>query len=507
MKKVVAFLSAAAVLLSLSAVVSAGETRDSVTCATNMVISTIDPWDEASLQNNQVRRQIYEPLYYFNDLTGEYEARVATDYEVSEDGCTYTFTIRTDGFFQNGDPITVEDVVWSYEKACATPILATATSAITNVEAVDDSHVAISTAEPNAPFMMNQSIISIASKKACEEAGDALGSSAVLCGTGPFYVEEYNPDVQIVLKAFPDYYRGEAAIKTLTFKPILDSSTGLIAFENGELDFYNIPTGDWAEISESGKYNTELIEANHDSFLCVNFTGPLANPLVREAIAHCINKEEIIIGAYDGLAAPANCIVNNHYVVGAPEETIVYDYDIDKAKELLAEAGYPDGVDVGTIRTIPGTYFEKIALIVQDSLSRAGITVTMDSMEQAASIAALNEGDFDLFTTGYNGQYDYDFWKLMTHSDAVETASVKFSLAPEEAEIPWQDIDRLFDEGAKELDPEKRAAIYKEVDDMCMETCTYLPIFYKQVPYAWNIDLNAVPHSNYYMVYEWSWNN
>lgn len=517
MKKVLAlFLTA---LLALTAVAcggnsssgngseSGGGSRDSVTCATNMVVSQIDPWDKSSLQNNYVRLQMYESFYMFNNSTGEYEPRLATDYEISEDGLTYTFHLREDAKFHNGDPVLASDAVWSISQALEEPSMTSYTSAIDSYEAVDDHTVTITTKEVNAPLMMNLTWVFIVSQKACEEAGDSLGHSAVACGTGPYYVEEYNPDVQIVMKAFDDYYRGAPSIKTLTFKPIVDSSTGLIAFENGELDYYQIPTSNWEEISSSGKYTTELVESNHISYFGVNYTGVLENPLVREAIAHCIDKQAMIIGAYDGLATEADCMVNNHYVLGAPEECVTYDYDIEKAKELLAQAGYPDGVDVGTILCPAGGYFEKMSLILQSSLEEAGIICTVEGMEQAAALAQMSKGDFDLLCCGYTGEYDYDFWKIMTHSSGIDTAYIKYANAPAAAGIPYEEIDRLYDEGAAELDSTKREAIYKELDDLMMNTCTYLPVFYKQVPYAWNSDLNATCSSDYFYVFDWSWNS
>lgn len=518
MKKVLALVLTALMALSLVACKSpekagttadnsAAATRDSVTCATNMVISQISPWDKSSLQNNYVRVQIYESFYYYNNKTAQYEPRVASDYEISEDGRTYTFHLRQDAKFQNGDPVLASDAVWSIEQAMKEPSMKSYTSAIESYQAVDDHTVSITTKDINAPFMMNLTWVFIVSEKACKEAGEELGHSAVLCGTGPYYVAEYNPDVSVVLKAFPDYYRGEAAIKTVTFKPIVDSSTGLIAFENGELDFFSVPTSDWKEISESGKYNTELVAANHIAYFGVNYTGVLENPLVREAIAHCIDKQALIAGAYDGLDAEASCMVNNSYVLGAPKECVTYDYNIAKAKDLLTQAGYPNGLDVGSILCPAGGYFEKMSLILQSSLKEAGMTCTVNGMEQAAALAQMSKGDFTLLCCGYTGEYDYDFWKIMTHSSGIETSYIKYKNAPEAAGIPYQKIDDLYDQGAKNLDLSKRQAIYKELDDLLMGTCTYLPVFYKQVPYAWNKDLNAVTNSNVYIIYDWSWNS
>ena len=514
MKKTIAVLLILVMLVAALAACGSGSgnknessgKKDTVTCATNMVISSIHPEDVASLQNNQVRVQIYESFFYFNDKTKEYEPRVATDYTVSDDGLTYTFTLRDGVKFHNGDPLTAEDVVYSCELALATPAILPYIDGLDHAEKIDDKHVALVLNKPNSAFFgkMNGTL-GIVSKKACEEAGDALGTSAVLCGTGPYYVDTYNPDVEIVLKAFKDYYRGEAAIKTLIFKPILDNSTGLIAFENGELDFYNIPTSNWKEIVDSGKYNTELLEANHCTFIDVNFTGVLEDIRVREAIAHCIDKQAMIDGAYDGLASVATCLCNPRYVIGAPADGITYDYDLDKARELLKEAGYENGVDVGTILCPAGTYFEKIALILSQTLAQVGIKAEVEPMEQAASIAQMRTGDFDLVCSGYAGQFEYAYWMANAHSSYNDTLAIKFGSAPASAGLHTKEIDEGFDKALASTDQAEILKYYKQADDAIMKSCVELPIFHKGLPYAWQKDLNATTHSNYYIVYEWSW--
>ena len=516
MKKLFALLLSTIMVLSLLAGCGVGgeaegneeaEVRDSVTLATNMVISSIHPFDGATLQNNIIRTQLYDSFYNYNDATKEFEPRVAESYEVSDDGLVYTFHLREDAKFHNGDPVTAEDAVYSVEYALSAPSLTSFVTAIEGAEAVDEHTVNIKLKYQSAPFMMMLTNVKVVSKAACEEAGDALGHSAVLCGSGPYYVEEYNPDVQIVLKAFEDYYLGAASIKTVTFKPITDSSTGLIAFENGELDYYSIPTSDWDAISGSGAYNTELVAENHISYISMGYNGVLADKNVRLAIAHCVNKEAMNIGAYNGLAKVAVGMVNKDYVIGAPDESIVYEYDLDKAREYLAAAGYPDGVDIGSILTIAGGYFEKIALILQDSMAEVGITCTIDGMEQSAAIAQMTTGDFDLMVCGYAGQYDYDFWKAMTHTKSDANMFVKLGRADPALGLKADEIDAAYDAAEVELDAAARNDLYKKVDDLLMETVCYLPVFHRTQPYAWNKDLKVVNHADYYRVYEWSWNN
>ena len=483
-----------------------GGTHDTLNLATPMVISTIHPWDASSLFNNQIRYQLYDSFYFYNDLTQEFEPRLAEAYEVSDDGLVYTFHLRTDASFHNGDPVLASDAVYSIKRAMEHPSMASYTSAIADVAAVDDHTVAITLKNPSSPFMSNLVNVFICSEKACEEAGDSLGSKAVPCGSGPYYMKDYNPDVMLVLEAYDKYYRGEAPVKTVNYKPIIDSSTGLIAFENGELDFYNIPSSNWKEISESGKYNTKMVPENHITYLAINYTGILADKNLRLAIAHCVDKEAMSKASYGGLTEIAHGMFNPTYVFGAPSDPIEYEYDLDKAKEYLVKAGYPDGVDIGKILCIGGGYHEKNCIVLQADLAKIGITVAIEPMEQAAAIAQAATGDFDLFTCGYSCQSDYDFWRAITHTESNANGFVKFADAPAELGLNADKIDALYEQASVELDRDVRKKLYKELDDTLMETVTYLPIFYRSSTYAWNKDLNTVLHSNYYYVYDFSWN-
>ena len=484
----------------------AGEVKDSLTLSTNMVVTTVDPWDASSLQNSIIRQQIFEPLFYYNDNTKEFESRLAETYEVSEDGLTYTFHLRPGVKFHNGEEMTAGDVVYSLKKGMEAPSLASYTANWTDAVVVDDYTVELKLNAASMVTLLNLNNVYIVNEKAAEEAGDQLGSSIVLCGTGPYYLTEYNPDVQVVMDAFPDYYLGEASIKHVTFKPITDASTGLIAFQNGEIDFYSIPTANWAEISESGDYNCELVAQNHITYFSVNYDGVLADARVRKAIGHCIDKEAMNIGAYDGYATIAPGMLNANYVLGAPDDPIQYEYNIEKAKELLAEAGYPDGLDVGKILTISGGYFEKMALILQQSLAQAGIKAELDSMEQGAALAQMATGDFDILVCGYGCGYDYDFWKVMTDGIVSDSGMfVKTGRADESLGLKTQEIHDLYLQAETEQDQTKRNGLYKQIDDLIMETGCWFPVFYRTSPYAWAKDLNAVMHPTVYHVYEWSW--
>lgn len=508
MKRISALASLFFVLVLLSCGNSPGKVaeqqKDAVTVSVNMVVKTLDPHDISSLVQNQLHRQMYEPFFFLDDYTKQYEPRLATGYEVNSAGTVYTFTLRPDVKFHNGDTMKASDVVYSYRRAMKNPTLNTFTNMIDSVEARDDGTVAITLKKPFAPFLHHTTNINIISQKVAESLGDKLGTTSEDAGTGPYRMVSYKPDTMIEMTAFDEYYRGKPAIKNLEIKPIVDTSTGLVALENGEIDYYSIPLANWKEVVDGGKFTTKIVPSNHITYLLLNPNrGVLKNPDVRKAIAYAIDRNAVNIAAYEGLAKVAYHMLNPDYVFGAPaeEEGVVYKYDLEKAKEYLAKAGYPDGVDIGTLTTLAGTYFDKAAQVIQASLASAGIQMKVAAMEQGALISGMMKGDYDLIVSGYACQMDYDFFATLTYTQGNDASLAKFK----GSDVDYAAIDRLFDKGAAEMDPERRKAIYKELDSLVMETAVWNPLFHKANTLAWNKNLEVKVYANYYYVYDWSW--
>ena len=502
MKRKLLFLLFAALVLALSvssAVIAAD--RDSVNLALVGVVSSLDPNTTALTVDLEVFHQIYEPLMYVDDYS-EPHARVATDYTVSDDGLVYTFTIRDDGYFHNGDPITADDVVFSYEKAMESGVLAPYVNAIVKVEKVDDNHVAITLTQPYTPFINNSANVFIYSKRAYEEAGDTFGSTVTGAGTGPYKVVSYDGNTRVELEAFDKYYRGEAPIKKVVFTVMSDNSSKLIAFETGELDFCAVPTANWEEISHNDKFTSYLNPTSHISYFLLNpSSGLLTNKDLRYAINYAIDRDMINLLAYEGLADPAYHMMRPDYIFGASEDTFHFEYDPDLAKEYLAKAGYPDGVNIGEMQYTTANYFPKIAQAVQAMLADVGIQVDIVGGQTSDLVVGWRAGQFNIMMSGFNASLDYDYYTRYT-SPAVSTAFLKY----DNTDIDGDYILEMFNKGAAELDPEARKAIYEELENYIAGEACYVPVFYKTNPYAWNKDLNVKLDLNWYYVYEWSWN-
>ncbi|MBR0441239.1 MAG: ABC transporter substrate-binding protein, partial [Firmicutes bacterium] len=388
-----------------------------------------------------------------NELTLEYEPRLATEYKISDDGLVYTFTLRKGVKFHNGEEMKASDVVFSYDHIKGSPTWSTFYSNIDYAEALDDYTVAVHFKTVSAAAMNNVSQIWIESEKEVTEGGETFGTKACKAGTGPYYIDSFS-ETNVTLKAFPDYYRGEASIKTVNYKQIAEATTGALALEAGELDYYTVPVASFGSYQGMDQFETAAVAANHITYACINYSANpvLENDKVREAIAYAIDKDAINVAAYGGYAKVADYMENPEYNVAAPKGDIVYNHDPEKAKALLAEAGYPNGCDIGKITVTASNYFPDVAVVIQANLEEVGIHSEMNVMENAACIAALRAQDYDLGVLGYTSTGDYDSFRQRVHSDSVGAYFVKF----EGNKFDYKHFNQLFADQLVELDLNKR---------------------------------------------------
>ncbi|GHV46882.1 diguanylate phosphodiesterase [Synergistales bacterium] len=477
--------------------------RDDLNISVLSILATSDPHASKNLQDMLFYKQVYEPLVWQNEATYEFEWRIAESYTVSDDGLTCTFKLRKGVKFHNGDLLKASDVVFSLLRLKTMTVGVGYADDIADVVAVDDGTVNIILKKKSAAILSNLGQLPIISEREVKEQGEAFGTKINLAGTGPYYLTYLDRAVKWDCQAFPDYYKGEAPIKYLHYKPITDAAAGLIAFESGELDWYIAPITDYDALVKNEKYNTELAVANHISYLAMNWLhSPLENDKLREAIAYAVDKDAMNITVFDGHARIADFMERPGRNVGAPSEGVTYSYNPEKARQLVIEAGFEKGVDNLKILTISGTYFEKMAQVLQAGLADIGVTCSIELYEAATGLDMCRKQQFDLALLGYNSTGDYSNLRRFVHSATVGSYSVKF----EGDKFDYKRFDELFDLGGAELDPVKRAAIYKEVNDLVMKTFCLLPIFNKAQPFVWAKNLNVpVNYPDYPQIYEWSW--
>jgi len=300
------------------------------------------------------------------------------------------------------------------------------------------------------------------------------------------------------LVAFEDYWGGAPSIKKINWRVINDTSTALIAFESGELDVISVPTANWEAIKAQNKWTTRLYDLIHVTYVVVNHeVAPFNNVLVRQAINHAINREDMVLMAADGIAKPAFTMANPDFIFGATDDVTVYNYDPAKAKALLAQAGYPNGLTIPPIITITG-YFEKVATILQANLDAIGVKTNVEIREVSTYASGMITGDFAIGIMGIVVGQDYDMYRATYATDRINNLNL--------ARYSNSKVDELFNIAGQTLDREQRLKYYKELISIVQDDAVYAPVFFRQTPMAYDKNLNYKQRLNYVYLKECNWN-
>lgn len=466
--------------------------------------------------------QIFEGLYGINEAKGGYYNLLAKEINVSEDGLIYTITLE-DATFQNGEPLTSSDVVFSYNRAMKNSRFNYVTSMIKSIEAKDDKTVILTLDYPYSAIAHTFWSIKISSEKEVTEAGDKFGTLPHKAGTGPYYVDQYDVASGVILKAYENYWKGAPEIKTAEYRVISEDSAAVIAFENGEVDYLtDAPLSDWKNLEAAAGNNCKLVKGNNIRFMGINYLSPtnnniLGNPLVREAILYAVNKENIVMASTSGYGQAAYEYMPSEYVGTSPKVSEgkfkVYDYNPEKCKELLLQAGFTEeqiaaGIDIGKITTYGAETAEKgkAAVVIQASLAENGLKAGVEIAEAANITPRLYSQNYDLCIFADSGNYDYNNIRQQVHSESTGMYVVRFK--DEASKFDWQKMEDLVNRGVGTTDEKERYDIYTELWSMVMDTATILPLYHNPVGVAWSkkVDPGEI-NPTYYHIADFKWAN
>lgn len=464
--------------------------------------------------------QIFEGLYGMDEASGGYYNLLAKDIQVSADGLTYTITL-VDATFQNGDPLTAQDVVFSYNRAMENSRFNYVTAMINGIEAVDEKTVVMTLDYPYSAIAHTFWSIKISSEREVTAAGDTFGTVPHKAGTGPYYVETYDVASGVVLKANENYWGGAPAIKTVEYRVISEDSAAVIAFENGEIDYLNdAPLSEWENIAAAAGENCELVKGNNIRFLAINYLSPtnnniLGNQLVREAIFYAIDKANIVLASTSGYGQAAYEYMPHEYVATSPNyedgNFKIFDYDPDKCHELLLQAGFTEdqiaaGIDVGTIVTYGAETAEKgkAAIVIQASLDRCGLKAQVEIGEAANITPRLYTQDYDMCIFADSGNYDYNNIRQQVDSESTGMYVVRYK--DDASPFDWEQIETLVDQGVATADVAARYDIYTQLWAIVMDSATILPLYHNAVGVAWSSKINpGAINPTYYHIDDFTW--
>jgi peptide/nickel transport system substrate-binding protein len=388
----------------------------------------------------------------------------------SPDGLTYEFKLRPGLKFHNGDPCTAEDVVFSFTRYKGIGA-AEFKSKVKNVAVVDARTVRFHLHQPWPDFMTFYGTTATAAgvvvpKKYLEQVGED-GFKQHPIGMGPYKFVSHTPGIELVLEANEAYWRHPPYIKRIIMKGVPEGTTRLAMLKRGEADIAFALEGEVAEeVKRDPKL--QLVDTRHASIQWLDFAeqwdpkSPWHDKRVRLAANYAIDRQAINEAACLGFCPPTAVIIPR--VMDFALQTEPLPYDPKKAKELLKEAGYPNGFDAGDLAPIPPFYI--VGESVVNYLNAVGIRVKMRTMERAAFYTAWKEKKLpglSIVGAGASGN-------AATRVEAFIYSKGTYAYGG------YPDIDELFQQQAVERDKAKREALLHRIQQLTMERVMYAPI-------------------------------
>ena len=420
---------------------------------------SLDPHQTVAAGTREVLFNIFEGLVKPNS-DGEMIPAVAEKYTLSEDGTTYTFTLREGVKFHNGQTVTAEDVVYSINRCAAVPEgqekpLVAAFSAVKSVEALDEKTVAVTIAQRDLEFIsyMTAAII----------PADYENQDTAPVGTGPFRFVSRTPQQDFVMERFEDYWGAPAWLDKVTYKICENADALVMNLNGGSIDLCAHLTS--AQASQLNQ-NFQVLEGTMNLVQAIylnNQAKPFDNQLVRQALCYAIDRQGIMDMVADGHGTAVGSSIYPAFTkYFLPELVDKYPHSVEKAKELLAQAGYPNGFDM-TI-SVPNNYQPHMdtAEVVAEQLREAGIRVTIQPVEWSTWLDTIYNGrQFQATVVGVDAAN-------MTARAMLERFTSDYGKNFINYNTPA--YDALFQQAINAQDEATQTDLYKQMEAMLADT-------------------------------------
>jgi peptide/nickel transport system substrate-binding protein len=442
---------------------------------------------------------VYEMLFTLGEDLGV-RPMLVDKYAVSPDGLVYTLTLRKGVKFHSGKTMDSKDVVYTLKKMQAKGCRSAEFKRLMKeIEATDAQTVKITLSAPSAAFLATlANLICPAVVYPDGEAERQGGTVTKPVGTGPFEFVEWKKDSYLRVKRFRDYAadsrpasglagKKAALVETVDFIPIVDPSVRAAAIERGDVDIaISLSAEDVARLK--GKPGVVVSSKSGGSFQDLRFgfkKGPFKdNVKLRQAVAYSLDKEEIAKAITVGLgkAAPAGIPPGTPYFTSVHAQDPYGKQNLQKAKQLLQEAGYK-GEEITLSAHLVPDQIAQAAVVMQSQMQAAGMNVKVKTLESAALQQVWNNGDFDFFLSGLTPRADPDTYYCQFWESAGSQAGYKSA-----------DLDRLCDAGRKALKPEERTKIYTQLEQQLRADVPWIPTIFTPTVSAWREGVKGWNH-------------
>ena len=451
----------------------------------------LDPAGVADNGSIFVRVQIYNTLVEADpDTIPNVGPGIADEWSSSEDGMTWTFHIRDNARFSNGEPVTAEDVQFSLERFADPTISVNIPSlgvGVESVDIIDDQTVQVNLDRPVGAFLENISVFpaSIINKAAVEAEGDDHWMNPL--GTGPFKVKEWVPGSHITLERNEYYWEeGKPYLDEIRFDYIPDDNARILRIQGGDADIVEgVPWTQVPDLSDSEGFRIQVDDIVRYEGVFLNHTvPPLGEIGVRQALNYATNKAAINEAVYGGVGEIANSMIPKALYHSDYDTLPAYFYDLEKAQELMAASSMPDGFDLAYIYPSGSTAHEQLGTILQADWAKIGVNLSIEEVDTGTLF-----GD-RFFTMEYESGVPLPKFT----SDVVvpdEVALLFYDKDPSNIlagfftgwEIP-DELERVTEEASFTNDEAIRAELWPEAQRIAMEEAPWVTLFFLPTVHA-----------------------
>ena len=420
-------------------------------------LDSLDPYQMGTAGTREVLFNVFEGLVKLSS-DGSYVDAVAASHSVSDDGLRYTFTLRDGVLFHNGKTVTTEDVLYSFETCAASTVNESVAAALSSAQiTAEGNEIIVTLPEPNSDFLAYVS-------NAYITPADYADQATAPVGTGPFRFVSYSVQESFVMEKNPDYYGTPAYLDKVTFQIFDSTEAELLALDAGSIDLCAHLQYDQINTLQNGYTVLDSTMNLAVALYLNNAVEPFDNELVRQALCWAIDVDEVMAFATGGQGVKiGSSMFPNFTKYFDASLADNYGYDVEKAKELLAQAGYPDGFSFTiTYATEYEHPYGDMAAVIQQQLAQVGITVELNPIEWASWYTDVYQGrEFESTLVGFDTSVLTASGMLQRWTSDAANNMINYSNA---------DYDAAFAAAQASQDDAEQTALYKQCLEILSDT-------------------------------------
>lgn len=458
---------------------AASPSNERVVVAMSIGVESLHPYSQSSSPIYGLWSHVMETLIDTSYDKRGYYGELAESWKAEAKG--WTFKLRKGVHFHDGSPLTARDVAYSYDRILndKRSIQRANLRDIKDMKLLDDQTILLSTKNPKAALLPLLYTRVILSHQAAERLGDKIDEHAI--GTGPYKFVSWERGSHLIMEKNEKYWRQGGNFKQIVWRPIKEDAARVAALEAGQADIINnVPPHDVSRLKNHPRLRVELVRGLRIIFIGLNPAyKPFDNKLVRQAFNYAVDQEAIIKYVHEDQAYPLNGTLGPQ-MFGYDPDLKNYPYDPQKAKKLLAEAGFPNGVTVDFLSP-SGRYTKdyETAQAIVSQMAKAGIRLNLKTAEWAVFETSVNKGRYGMYLYGRGSV------------DDPEAYYIRYFRSGRSKRLIYQnpEFDKIFDQQSETFDVEKRAELLRRLGRILHEDCPIIPLYNTADAYGVRRDL------------------